>query len=52
MCTNDIHVPRDPHARFRSKSHLGIRGDVTLQMDDSLGRLMAALENTGYKVST
>ena len=49
FCTNDIHVPRDPHARFRGKSHLGIRGDVTLQMDDSLGRLITALEENGYK---
>ena len=48
FCTNDIHVPRDPHTRFRGKSNLGIRGDVTLQMDDSLGRLMAALEQGGY----
>ncbi|MBR2144214.1 MAG: sulfatase-like hydrolase/transferase [Akkermansia sp.] len=49
FCTNDIHVPRYPHARFRGKSPLGIRGDVTLQMDDSLGRLMTALKQTGYK---
>lgn len=49
FCTNDIHVPRDPHSRFRGKSRLGIRGDATLQMDDSLGRLMAALLQAGYK---
>lgn len=49
FCTNDIHVPRDPHNRFRGKSSLGIRGDATLQMDDSLGRLMNALEKHGYK---
>ena len=49
FCTNDIHVPRDPHSRFRGKSSLGIRGDVTLQMDDSLGRIMTALEKEGYK---
>lgn len=49
FCTNDIHVPRDPHSRFRGKSKLGIRGDATLQMDDSLGRLMAALQEAGYK---
>ena len=49
FCTNDIHVPRDPHSRFRGKSSLGIRGDVTLQMDDSLGRLMTALQQAGYK---
>ena len=48
FCTNDIHVPRDPHARFRGKSQLGIRGDVTLQMDDALGRLMTALQKNGY----
>mgnify|MGYP003288260936 CR=1 FL=1 len=51
FCTNDIHVPRDPHQRFRGKSPLGIRGDVTLQMDDSLGQLMATLEEAGYKPS-
>ena len=49
FCTNDIHVPRDPHNRFRGKSQLGIRGDVTLQMDDSLGRLITSLEKNGYK---
>ncbi len=49
FATNDIHVPRDPHARFRSKSKLGIRGDVTVQMDDSLGRIRAALREAGYR---
>ncbi len=48
FATNDIHVPRDPHARFRGKSGLGIRGDVTVQMDDSLGRLRTALREAGY----
>ena len=51
FCTNDIHVPRDPHSRFRGKSSLGIRGDATLQMDDSLGRLMTALRRAGYQES-
>lgn len=46
--TNDIHVPRDPHPRFRGKSKLGIRGDATIQMDDCLGRLRNALINNGY----
>ncbi len=48
FATNDIHVPRDPHARWRGKSKLGIRGDVTVQMDDSLGRIRAALSEAGY----
>lgn len=47
--TNDIHVPRDPHPRFRGKSKLGIRGDATVQMDDCLGRLRQALADSGYK---
>ena len=48
FATNDIHVPRDPHKRFIGKSGMGIRGDVTLQMDDCLGRLRAALTKHGY----
>ena len=48
FCTNDIHVPRDPHKRFCGKSGLGIRGDVTLQMDDCLGRIRTALTESGY----
>lgn len=48
FATNDIHVPRDPHQRFRGKSALGIRGDVTLQMDDCLGRIRRALQESGY----
>ena len=48
-CANDIHVPRDPHPRWRGKSQLGIRGDVTVQMDDSLGVVRNALAEAGYK---
>ena len=48
FATNDIHVPRDPAPRFRSKSRLGIRGDATVQMDDCLGRVRQALEANGY----
>lgn len=48
FATNDIHVPRDPHKRFVGKSGMGIRGDVTLQMDDCLGRLRQALNKYGY----
>ena len=48
FATNDIHVPRDPARRFRGKSGLGIRGDATVQMDDSLGRVRKALAEAGY----
>ncbi len=49
FATNDIHVPRDPNMRFRGKSGLGIRGDATVQMDDSLGRIRKALKENGYE---
>ena len=48
FATNDIHVPRDPAERFRGRSGLGIRGDATVQMDDSLGRIRKALAESGY----
>lgn len=49
FATNDIHVPRDPNPRFRGASGLGIRGDATVQMDDSLGRIRRALAENGYE---
>lgn len=48
FCSNDIHVPRDPHPRYRGKSQLGIRGDATVQMDDNLGSIYQALQDAGY----
>ena len=48
FCTSDVHVPRDPHLRFRGKTDLGIRGDTTVQMDDALGKLRASLKKYGY----
>lgn len=48
FCTNDVHVPRDPHARFRGKTDLGIRGDTTIEMDDALGQVRASLKAHGY----
>ena len=48
FATNDIHVPRDPNPRFKGRSGLDIRGDATVQMDDCLGRVRAALAAAGY----
>ena len=48
FATNDIHVPRDPAPDFRGASGLGIRGDATVQMDASLGRIRRALAENGY----
>ena len=49
FCTSDVHVPRDPHPRFRGRSSLGIRGDVAVQMDDALGRVRESLARHGYE---
>lgn len=52
LCTNDIHVPRWPHGRFRGKSKLGLRGDAILQFDDAVGRIMEALKAQGIADNT
>ena len=44
MATNDIHVPRWPHARFRGKSKMGLRGDAILAFDWSVGQIMKTLK--------
>ena len=33
FCTNDVHVPRWPHERFRGKSTMGLRGDAIAQFE-------------------
>lgn len=50
--TNDIHVPRDPHERFIGKSGCGIRGDVTVQLDYCVGRIMETLKKAGLEKDT
>jgi arylsulfatase A-like enzyme len=42
--THDIHVPRLPHPRFAGKSGMGPRGDAILQLDWSVGELLATLD--------
>lgn len=49
FCTSDVHVPRDPNARYRGKTDLGIRGDTTVQMDDALGKVRESLKKYGYE---
>lgn len=44
---NDIHVPRDPNERYLGKSECGVRGDATVQLDDSVRRIREALEKNG-----
>jgi arylsulfatase A-like enzyme len=44
FATHDIHVPRVPHPRFAGKSGMGPRGDVILQFDASVGRILDTLD--------
>ena len=50
--TNDIHVPRYPHERFRGKSGMGYRGDALLQFDWSVGEIVKALKKEGIFENT
>ncbi|MGN0058070.1 MAG: arylsulfatase [Phocaeicola plebeius] len=44
FCTNDVHVPRFPHPRFRGKTNMGVRGDAIVEFDWSVGAIMQALD--------
>lgn len=50
--TNDVHVPRYPHERFRDKSGMGYRGDAILQFDWTVGQIVDALEKAGLLENT
>lgn len=50
--TNDVHVPRYPHERFRGKSGMGYRGDAILQFDWTVGQIIEALERNGILENT
>lgn len=52
LCTNDVHVPRLPHERFRGKSPMGLRGEAILQFDWTVGQVMAALRERGLEENT
>ena len=44
IATNDVHVPRFPHERFRGKNAMGLRGDAIVQFDWSVGEIMKVLD--------
>ena len=50
--SQDIHVPRTPHPRFKGKSELGYRGDAMVQLDWSTGAIMKCLEEHGLTDNT
>ena len=52
FATNDVHVPRFPHQRFRGKSGMGLRGDAIVQFDWSVGQIMQTLDRLGIADNT
>ena len=52
LCTNDIHVPRYPHDRFRGKNEMGLRGDAIMQFDWTVGEILSALQRMGIEENT
>ena len=52
FASQDIHVPRAPHPRFRGKSKLGLRGDAMVQFDWATGEIMKALDEHGLTENT
>ena len=52
FATQDAHVPRVPHKRFEGTSGYGVRGDVIVQFDWSVGEILKTLERLGLDENT
>ena len=52
LCTNDVHVPRYPHERFRGKSPMGLRGEAIMQFDWTVRQVTDALKRLGLADNT
>ena len=52
FATNDVHVPRFPHERFRGKNPMGLRGDAIVQFDWSVGQILETLDKLGLSENT
>ncbi len=52
FATHDIHVPRVAHPQFAGKSSMGPRGDVILQLDATVGALLATLDRLNLATNT
>ncbi|HJZ97119.1 MAG TPA: arylsulfatase [Candidatus Solibacter sp.] len=44
FATHDIHVPRVPHPRFVGKTDMGPRGDVIVELDWCVGKMLSTLD--------
>jgi len=52
LSTHAIHVPRVPAPRWLGKSGFGRRGDMLLQLDETLGKLVNCLKQQGIYEQT
>lgn len=52
FATNDVHVPRFPHERFRGTTGMGMRGDAIAQFDWCVGEIINTLEDNGLMENT
>ena len=52
LATHDIHVPRVPHERFAGTTGKGLRGDVIVQLDYTVGAVLKKLQELGLEENT
>jgi len=52
FASQDPHVPRTPHPRFKGVSELGYRGDAIVQLDWFTGEIMKMLDEHGLADNT
>jgi arylsulfatase A-like enzyme len=52
FATHDPHVPRVPHPRFVGKSRCGARGDVVVELDWCVGKILSTLDKLNLASNT
>ncbi|EMI40442.1 sulfatase family protein [Rhodopirellula sp. SWK7] len=50
--SQDIHIPNAPNPRFQGSTELGSRGDAMVQLDWSVGAILAELDQRGLSDNT
>src|SRR5262249_52481451 len=50
--THDIHAPQDPHPRFHGSTPTDTRGAALAELDDTVGRVLAVLDEIGLAKQT